>query len=165
MLKPGDVRPYILARKHPPYLRNKLRQLSCELGMLGCGTGEIDQLLTNDIVERRLKPKAISVPQAMLKSPKPAQAASSTPSCNHDGGLPRACAPVSVSMIRPSSTGSANCAEASGTFASANAMQFGSRTRAERERDRRDEEYSCANLDLHCGIPHAGSASAAANGL
>jgi hypothetical protein len=57
MLKPGDVRPYILARKHPPYLRNKLRQLSCELGMLGCGTGEIGQPLTNDIVERRLELK------------------------------------------------------------------------------------------------------------
>ena len=56
----------------------------------------------------------------MVNSPKPAQAASSAANLDHCGGSPCVCAPVSVSIIRPSNTGSANCAEASATFASAN---------------------------------------------
>ena len=65
---------------------------------------------------------ATSTPQTMVNSPKPTQAASSGVRSVQVGRRAAACAPASASMMRPNSTGSANCAAASARLATASSQ-------------------------------------------
>jgi hypothetical protein len=49
-----------IGRKHMPHFGDKSRKLPGERRMLGGGAGEVHQFLSDRIVERRLKPKALS---------------------------------------------------------------------------------------------------------
>jgi hypothetical protein len=49
-----------IGRKHASYFRDKSRKLPGESRMLRGGAGEVHQFLSDGIVKRRLKPKALS---------------------------------------------------------------------------------------------------------
>jgi hypothetical protein len=49
-----------IGRKHTSYFRDKSRKLPGESRMLRGGAGEVHQFLSDRIVKRRLKPKALS---------------------------------------------------------------------------------------------------------
>ena len=50
----------LIGRKHTSYFRDKSRKLPGESRMLRGGAGEVHQFLSDRIVKRRLKPKALS---------------------------------------------------------------------------------------------------------
>ena len=55
-----EMAAYFIGRKHTPHFRDKSRKLPGESRMLRGGAGEIHQFLSDRIVKRRLKPKALS---------------------------------------------------------------------------------------------------------